>query len=411
MRRVVITGMGAITPVGNTVDEMWKSIYQSRCGIDYITAFDTSNCDIKVAAEVKEYNPRGYFKPLEEKKLDRFTQFGLIASMEAYKDAGLDNYDFDRERFSVIFGSGIGGSTIGMEYCKLIESGFEAVSRMTIPINLVNMVGANIAIKLKAYGSCTSVITACATGTDCIGKAFRDIRDGYSDIVAAGASEACINPIIVAGFAAIDTLSKSNNPTRASIPFDRERNGFVMGEGAGTLILEELEHAQNRNAKIYGEVVGYGTTCDAFSLTAPDLTLKQGVRAFNMALKEAKIEPKDISYMNAHGTSTKYNDKFETKIIKEVFGSSKPNVPISSTKSMTGHLMGAAGAIEAIISVKSIENAFIPPTIGYEYEDTECDLDYTVNKGRKKDLEYVLSNSLGFGGHNATIILKKYVEA
>ncbi len=406
MRRVVITGMGAITPIGNNVSQMWESVKNEKCGIDYMTLMDRNSCEIKVTGEVKNYDANEYFRGIELKKIDRFSQFSLIASQEAYEDSGLDKAEFDRERFSVIFGSGVGGGTIGPEFSKVKKLGCNGISRMTIVLNLVNMAAANVAIKLKAYGSCTPITTACATGTDCIGKAFRDIRDGYSDVVLAGAAEASINPVIINGFAAIGALSKCDDPTRASIPFDKEREGFVMGEGSGALVLEELEHALKRNAHIYAEVVAYGTTCDAYSLTSPDLHLTQGKRAFTNAMNEAGVEAKDIEYINAHGTGTKLNDKFETQIIKSVFGETNPNVAISSTKSMTGHLMGAAGAVEAIITTKALVDDYMPATIGYKVKDEECDLNYTVNKGKNKKLNCVLSNSLGFGGHNAVLILK-----
>lgn len=408
MRRVVITGMGAITPIGNNVSQMWESVKNEKCGIDYMTLMDRNSCEIKVAGEVKNYDANEYFRGIELKKIDRFSQFSLIASQEAYEDSGLDKAEFDRERFSVIFGSGVGGGTIGPEYSKVEKLGCNGISRMTIVLNLVNMAAANVAIKLKAYGSCTPITTACATGTDCIGKAFRDIRDGYSDVVLAGAAEASINPVIINGFAAIGALSKCDDPTRASIPFDKEREGFVMGEGSGALVLEELEHALKRNAHIYAEVAAYGTTCDAYSLTSPDMHLTQGKRAFTNAMNEAGVEAKDIEYINAHGTGTKLNDKFETQIIKSVFGETNPNVAISSTKSMTGHLMGAAGAVEAIITTKALVDDYVPATIGYKVKDEECDLNYTVNKGKNKKLNCVLSNSLGFGGHNAVLILKAY---
>lgn len=409
-KRVVITGLGAITPIGNCVEELWSSIRIGKLGIDKITQFDISNFDVKLAAEVKNFQPNKYIKNLEQKKMDRFSQMAVVASYEAYLQSGLNESELDRERFSVIFGSSMGGSTIGPEYLKIFEQGYDTVSKMTIPINMANMAAANIAIKLKAYGSCTPVITACSTGTDCIGKAFRDIREGYSDIAIAGAAEAPINPAVMAGFASIGTLTRSRNPNRASIPFDAERNGFVMGEGAGAIILEEYGHAKNRNAKILGEIVAYGSTCDACSLTSPDATLKNGSRAIKEALEEAQISASCIDYINAHGTSTKLNDSYETAIIKNVFGSYSTDVAISSTKSMTGHLLGASGAVETIICIKALENNFVPPTINYQVSDESCDLNYIPNRGIRKSLKYVLNNSLGFGGHNAVLIFKKYEE-
>lgn len=405
MRRVVITGMGAVTPIGNKVDDMWKSLIENSGGIGPITRFDTSNCDVKLAAEVKDLDVGEYLKPIEIKKMDRFSQFAVVSALDAYNDSGLQDEEIDRERFSVIYSSGMGGSTLCDEYNNIQREGYESVSKMTIPMNLINMPAANIAIKLKAYGTCEGIATACASGTDSIGKAFQDIKNGYSDVVLAGATDAPIIPVFMGGFLSIGALSKATDPKRASIPFDKERSGFVMGEGAGSLILEEYEHARKRNAKIYAEVLGYGATCDGHSLTAPDFSLKQGTRAMQKAFDEAGIEAADISYINAHGTSTKYNDQYETQIIKNVFGDHSKDIPVSSTKSFTGHLLGAAGAIEAIISAKALKESYIPPTIGYQVADEECDLDYVVNNGRKKELKYVLSNSLGFGGHNAVIIL------
>lgn len=407
MRRVVITGMGVISPIGNNVDDMWNSVRSGVCGIDKISLFDTSNCDIKVAAEVKEFQPRTYLNPLEQKKMDRFSQMAVLASYEAYKDSKLESIKFNNNRFSVILGSVFGGSTIGPEYAKIFSDGYNSVSKKTIPFNLLNMPAANVAIELKAHNTCAAINTACASGTDCIGQAFRDIRHGYTDISIAGATEASINPIIIAGFAALGVMSKSNDIYRASIPFDSERSGFVMGEGAGALMLEEYEHAKARDAKIYGELVAYRSTCDAYSLTSPDLSLKQGIRAINEALDEASIGPTDIGYINAHGTSTKLNDYYETALIKNVFGDHCHQLAISSTKAMTGHMLGAAGAVEAIICAKALQDGFIPATINYKSIDPECDLDYVPNTGRKCQLEYVLSNSVGFGGHNSVLILKK----
>lgn len=407
MRRVVITGMGAITPIGNSVSEMWDSVMVGTCGIDYATLIDIETCPVKVAGEVKNYDADKYFNKLAQMKLDRFSQFALIASQEAYKDSGLEKAELNRERFSVVFGSGIAGGMLGQEYSNIEKSGYESVSKMTIIKNLINMPAANIAIKLKAYGSCTPVATACATGGDCIGKAFRDIRDGYSDIVLAGASEAGINPVVIGGFAAMGTLTKSDDPKRASIPFDKERSGFVMGEGAGAIILEEYEHAKKRNAHIYAELAGYGTTCDAYNLTAPDSRGRQGKRAMKAAMEEAGIEPKDIPYINAHGTSTKLNDIFETTIIRDLFFETNPDICVSSTKSMTGHLLGASGAIEAVIATKALCESFVPPTIGYKVKDEACNLNYVAGKGFHKEMNYVMSNSFGFGGHNAVLVLKR----
>ncbi|MGL4106793.1 beta-ketoacyl-ACP synthase II [Clostridium sp. LP20] len=406
MKRVVITGVGVITPVGNDVCSFWESITKSKSGIDYIKSYDTTDTPIKVAAEVKNYDWKDYFKPIDIKRLDRFTQFALISSQEAYNDSRLNESIIDHERLGVVYSSGIGGSSIGTEYNRMIEKGFKYVSALTIPFNLVNMAAGNIAIKFKAYGSCSSLVSACATGTDCIGQAYRQIQRGEQDVIIAGSSESGINPLLIAAFSSLKALSRSDNPERASIPFDKERNGFVMGEGAGTLILEELDHAIKRNAKIYAEVVGYGSTCDAYNIVSPAPDLKQGIRAIKMALSDANIEYKDISYINAHGTSTIYNDKFESKIIEEVFYKDGNLVPVSSTKSMTGHLLGAAGSVEAVICAKSLEDNFIPATIGYKVKDEEFNLNYITNEGKREKLNYVLSNSLGFGGHNSALIFK-----
>lgn len=406
MRRVVVTGMGVVTPIGNTLDKMWKSILENKCGIGPITHFNTEECDIKLAAEVKDFNPELYMSKLERKKMNRFSQFAVASSMEAYLDSGLESENIDHEMFSVFFGSAVAGGTLSDEYFKILNTGYDAVSKMTIPSNLNNMAAANIAIKLKAHGSCVSIVTACAAGTDCIGKAYRDIKDGYSDIVLAGGSDASISPLYIAGFASIKAISRSTDPLRASTPFDKERSGFVMGEGAGSLVLEEYSHAKKRNAKIYAEVVGYGTTCDAHSLTAPDFGLLQGSRAMRYAIKEAGIEPSQISYINAHGTATKYNDEYETKVVKNVFGEASKKVAISSTKASMGHLLGAAGSVEAIVTIKALQEQYLPPTIGYQVYDENCDLDYVTNNGRKKNMEYAMSNSLGFGGHNAILVFR-----
>ena len=409
-RRVVVTGMGAITPLGHRVEELRCGLREGRSGIAPLTRFDTKESSIKVAAEVKDFEPTDHFTKMQVMKLDPFSQYALVASREAYADSGLADVAFDRGRFSVIFGSGVGGGTIGPEHSRYESAGTKGVSSMTIPTNLVNMAAANVAMAVQAYGSCTPIVTACATGSDCIGRGFQDVRDGYSDVVLAGAAEASITPVIIGGFAAIKALSESQDPARASIPFDRERNGYVMGEGAGSLILEELDHALARGATIHAEVVAYGSTCDAYNLTAPDPKLTQGVRAIRLALEEADLRPVNIDYVNAHGTSTKMNDAYETRIMREVFGADHPDVPISSTKSMTGHLMGAAGAVEGIISIFTVRDGYIPPTIGYREPDEDCDLNYTPNVGVERPVEYAMSNSLGFGGHNSVLIFKRWAS-
>ncbi|PJI08512.1 MULTISPECIES: beta-ketoacyl-ACP synthase II [Clostridium] len=408
-RRVVITGMGAITPVGNSTDSFWNSIKEGKCGIDFIKAFDAEDFKVKLAAEVKDFNPEDYIDRREANRMDRFSQFAIAASEEAVKDSKLDIDSLDKNRFGVIVGSGIGGiATIEKQNEKLLAKGPNRVSPMTIPMIIANMASGNLAIKYGAKGICTTIVTACASSNNAIGEAFRNIKFGYTDVMITGGSEAGVTPLSLAGFASMKAVTKSEDPNRASIPFDKDRSGFVMGEGSGILILEELEHALKRGAKIYAEVAGYGATCDAYHITSPAPNGEGGARAMKLAMDEDNAKPEDISYINAHGTSTAYNDSFETQAIKTVLGDYAYKVPVSSTKSMTGHLLGAAGAVEAIICAKAIEEGFIPPTIGYKEKDPECDLDYVPNKGRKLEVNYALSNSLGFGGHNATILFKKY---
>ncbi|CCJ33620.1 beta-ketoacyl-ACP synthase II [Caloramator australicus] len=407
-RRVVVTGLGAITPIGKDAKSFFKGVREGRLGIDYIRSFDTENFKVKVAAEVKDFDPNNYMDKKEAKRMDRFCQFAVASSIEAVKDSGLDVEEIDKNKFGVVIGSGIGGLlTIEKEHRNLLEKGPNKVGPLFIPMAIVNLAAGNVAIKFGAKGICSSVVTACASGTNAIGEAFRYIQMGYLDVAIAGGAEAPITPLALAGFTNLTALTNSNDPKRASIPFDLERSGFVMGEGAGILILEEYGHAIKRGAKIYAEVVGYGFTCDAYHMTAPDEEAEGASRAMEMALLDANIEKEKISYINAHGTSTPLNDKLETLAIKKVFGDYAKNIPISSTKSMTGHLLGAAGSIEAIVCVKAIEEGFIPPTIGYEKRDPECDLDYVPNEGRRGEVNYALSNSFGFGGHNACLIFKK----
>jgi len=406
-RRVVITGMGAITPIGNSVTEFFANVKAGKCGIDYITSFPTEGFSVKLAAEVKYFDPKNYMDIKETKRLERFSQFALAAAKEAIEDSGIDLEKVDRERFGVIVGSGIGGiESIEKEEQKLLEKGPKRINPLFIPMIITNMAAGNIAIKYGAKGVCTNVVTACATGSHCIGEAFRSIQHGYSDLILAGGTESSITPLSIAGFSSLTALSTSDNPTRASIPFDKERDGFVMGEGAGILLLEEYEHAVARGAKIYAEVVGYGATCDAYHITSPAPDGEGAARAMIGAMKEADITPKDISYINAHGTSTPVNDKFETAAVKNAMGEEAYRIPISSTKSMIGHLLGAAGAVEAIVCVKAITDNFVPATIGLTVKDEECDLDYVPGSGREQKVSYAMSNSLGFGGHNATLIFK-----
>ncbi|KOR26466.1 beta-ketoacyl-ACP synthase II [Clostridium sporogenes] len=410
-KRVVITGMGAITPIGNNVNDFWNSIKEEKVGIDNIKSFDTENFKVKLAAEVKDFNPEEYMDKKEARRLDRFCQFAIAAAQQAVDDSKLDLDKINKEKFGVIVGSGIGGlATIEKEEQKLLEKGPNRVSPLFIPTIISNMAAGNIAIKFGAKAMCSTVVTACATGTNCVGEAFRAIKNGEVDIMLAGGTEASITPIAIAGFTNLTALSKSTDPNRASIPFDKDRDGFVMGEGSGILLLESLEHALDRGAKIYGEVVGYGFTCDAYHMTSPAPGGEGAARAIELAIKEAGINKEEVSYINAHGTSTPYNDKFETEAIKKVFKDYSNSIPISSTKSMIGHLLGAAGAVEAILCAKSLEEGYVPATVGYKVKDEECDLDYVTSGGRNKIINYAMSNSLGFGGHNAVILLKKWGE-
>ena len=409
-RRVVITGLGAITPIGNNVQEFWKGIKEGKCGVDNITQFDATNFKVKLAAEVKGYNPEDYFDRREAKRLDKFSQYAMIAAREAWKDSNLDKETENMERVGIIIGSGIGGiQTIEREHGKCMERGPERVSPMYIPMGISNMATGNVAIDIGAKGESIAMVTACASGTHCIGESFRMIKHGYQDIVLAGGTEAGITPLGIAGFANIKALSKSEDKSRASIPFDKERNGFVMGEGAGVIVLEELEHALARKAKIYAEIVGYGATSDAYHITSPAPGGEGGARAMKIAMQEANAKPEEITYINAHGTSTPLNDSSETQAVKTALGEEEARkVMMSSTKGHTGHLLGAAGGVEAIVCAKAIEEGFVPATINYKVPDEECDLDIVPNEGRKVDVEYAMSNSLGFGGHNSTILLKKF---
>ena len=410
-RRVVVTGIGAITPIGNNADEFWKGLKEGKCGIDTITAFDVSNFKVKLAAEVKGYNPEDYFDKRSARRLDKFAQFAMIAAREAMKDSGMTKENTDFNRVGVFIGSGMGGlETIEKENKVCFEKGYDKISPMYIPMVISNMATGNVAIDLGLRGESFSIATACASATHSIGEAYRAIKHGYQDAVFTGGTEASITPTGVAGFTNIKALSQSQDKNRASIPFDKERSGFVMGEGAGVLVLEELEHAKKRGAKIYAEIVGYGASSDAFHITSPAPNGEGGARAMVNAIKDAKIEAKDITYINAHGTSTHLNDSCETAAIKTALGESSKTVMVSSTKGNTGHLLGAAGAVEAIACVKAIEDDFVPPTINYKVPDEECDLDIVPNEGRNVKVEYAMSNSLGFGGHNSSIIFKKYED-
>lgn len=407
--RVVITGMGAVTPIGNTQEEFWENAKAGKLGIDEIKSIDTAGLDVKFAGEIKNLDLSKFLDKKECRRLDKFTQYALIASMEAVENAKLDLEKIDKERFSIVVGSGIGGfNTNGKEYKILHTKGVKRISPMYIPMTIINAAAANIAIKFGARGMCTSAVTACATGTNSIGDAYRHIKHGYADIAITGGCEASITPIAIAGFLNMRALSTTDDKTKASTPFDKDRNGFVMGEGAGMLVIESLNHAQKRGANILAEIVGYGSTCDAYHITSPSPEGVVSANAMKNAVKEANINLSEVSYINAHGTSTYYNDLYETIAIKNVFGKDAKKIPISSTKSMIGHLLGAAGAVESIVCVKALNEGFIPPTIGYTQSEEELDLDYVPNKGRYEDLKYVLNNSLGFGGHNACLLFKKW---
>lgn len=410
-RRVVVTGLGAITPIGNNVEDFWNGIKQGKCGIDEIKLFDTTNFKAKLAGEVKDYNPEDFLDKKSAKRLDRFSQFAVIASKEAMKDSGISEENTDMTRVGAIISSGIGGlNTIEEQNKNLLEKGPDRISPMFIPTAIVNMATGNVAIELGIKGESYSMVTACASATHSIGEAFRTIRHGYQDVMVVGGTEASITPTGVAGFSNIKALSTVTDKLRASIPFDKERSGFVMGEGAGVIVLEELEHAKKRNAKIYAEMVGYGASSDAYHITSPLPDGEGGARAMINAMEDAGITPKDVTYINAHGTSTPLNDKCETSAVKTALGEYANTVMVSSTKGHTGHLLGAAGGVEAIACVKAIEDNFVPATIGYKEKDEECNLDIVPNIGRNIEVKVAMSNSLGFGGHNSTVIFKKYQE-
>lgn len=410
-RRVVITGMGVVSPIGNNVEEVWDALQEGRCGIGKVTHFDTSEFRAKLAGEVKDLDMEQYFIKRELKFNDRFTQFARIAAKQAYADSGLSEDTIKADAFGVILGSGIGGiATIEGASTTLKDRGPSRVSPYFIPMALINLAPGSVAIDLGAKGNVSSVVTACAASTNAIGEAFHRIRDGYEDIIAAGGSEASITPVAMAGFASMRALHEGEDPMRASIPFDAQRKGFVMGEGAGVLILEELEHALARKANIYGEIVGYGSTCDANHITAPLADGSSAAKAMQMAVKDAALQMQDVDYINAHGTSTPLNDSSETLAVKKAFGKDAMKPYVSSTKSMSGHLLGASGALEAIISTLAVQNDFVPATINYQHKDEACDLNLVVNEGLHTPVHVAMSNSLGFGGHNASIIIRKWEE-
>ncbi|MBB6453035.1 beta-ketoacyl-acyl-carrier-protein synthase II [Salirhabdus euzebyi] len=410
-RRVVVTGMGAVTPVGNDVDTLWDSIISGKSGIDIVTKVNPDNFPAKVAGELKDFDPTVYMDKKEAKRMDLFTQYAVAASVMAVKDAGLDINEEIAHRTGVWIGSGIGGmSTFEEQYSKFLEKGYRRVSPFFVPMMIPDMGAGQVSIILGAKGINSCTVTACASGANSIGDAFKVIQRGDADYMITGGAEAPITNMAFAGFSSAKALSTNENPKTASRPFDKNRDGFVMGEGAGILILESLESAKKRGAKIYAEIVGYGSTGDAHHITAPAPEGEGASRAMKQAIEDANVQATDVGYINAHGTSTELNDKFETQAIKNVFGEHSYNLYVSSTKSMTGHLLGAAGAVESVISIKSLTESIVPPTTNYETKDPECDLNYAPNEPVKKDLSVVMSNSLGFGGHNVSLVFKKFEE-
>lgn len=412
-RRVVVTGMGAVSPIGNNVAEMWSNAKAGVCGIDTITAFDLKDFQVSMAGEVKNLNMEDFLDKSDIKRHTRFVQFALIAAKEAVKDSGLDISVENAHRCGTLISSGIGCiGTIEQEHNRGLAKGFERISPYFIPTTITNMAAGAVALQHGLKGKCTCVVTACAGGTNAVGDAFQHIRDGYSEVMVCGGTEAAITPMGIGGFASLRALSRATDKNRASIPFDAERNGFVMGEGAGVLVLEELEHAKARGAKIYGEVLGYGSNCDAHHMTAPDPEAGSATECLKLALEDGGISLEKVDYINAHGTSTPLNDKGETLAIKQAFGEDlAKKLAVSSTKAMTGHLLGAAGAVELIFSILTVKEDYILPTINYQQADPNCDLDIVPNVGREQEVHYAMSNSLGFGGHNAAVLVGKYSES
>ena len=411
MNRVVVTGLGAVTPIGNDVDTFWNSLKEKKIGFGPITAFDTTEFKVKLAAEVKNFDAKQFMDPKAARRMERFSQFAVAAAKQALDDAKINMSEMDPYRIGVSIGSGVGSlQIIEKEHVKMMEKGPGRVNPLMVPLMISNMAAGNVSIQFGLKGKCIDVVTACASGTHSIGEAMRSIQHGEVDVMVTGGTESCITPIGVAGFSGLTALSTSEDPKRASIPFDAERSGFVMGEGAGIVVLESLEHAKARGAKIYAELVGYGATCDAYHITSPAEDGSGAARAMLNAMDEAGIKPEQIDYVNAHGTSTHHNDLFETKAIKLALGEHAPHVKINSTKSMIGHLLGAAGGVEFVTCVKSIENGFVHATVGLSVDDPECDLDYTKGEGVSVNVNYAISNSLGFGGHNASLLVKKFED-
>ena len=408
-RRVVITGLGAVTPVGLTAAESWQAVRSGVCGIGPITQFDASSQKVSLAAEVKGFDADALLGKQEAKRMGRCTQFARVSAREALADSGLNTEAEDLDRCGVIVSSGIGGLSITeAEHDRGLARGWDRVSPFYIPTAICNMAAGQIAIDTGFRGMCTCPVTACAGGTNAVGDAFHYIRDGYADVMLCGGTESAVTPLAIGGFTSMKALSQATDPNRASIPFDAERSGFVLGEGAAILVLEELQHALDRGAHIYAEFVGYGATCDAYHMTAPRPDGSGGAKAMAMAIADAGITPDQVDYINAHGTSTHLNDAGETAAVKMVFGDHARKLSMSSTKSMTGHMLGAAGAVEAMFTALSLRDGYMPATIHYSVPDPECDLDVVPNEGREAQLRYALSNSLGFGGHNGSILLKKW---
>lgn len=408
-RRVAVTGLGVVAPIGNTVEEFWKCIKEGKVGIGPITKFDTSGYDVKIAAEVKGFVAKERLDFRSARRMEPFSQYAAAAAREAFMDAGIDMEQEDPYRAGVIIGSGIGSlETVEENYTRIMEKGPSRVNPLMVPLMISNMAAGNVSIQLGLKGKCTNVVTACATGTNCIGDAFRAIQYDDADIMVAGGTESCICPCGVAGFTGLTALSKTEDVRRASIPFDKDRNGFVLGEGAGVVVLEELEHAKRRGAHIYAELAGYGCTGDAFHITSPAEDGVGAGMAMKLAMKEGGVWPEQIDYINAHGTSTFYNDLYETRGIKYALGDAAYRVVVNSTKSMIGHLLGAAGGVEFVTCVKTIQEGFIHQTVGTTQAGEECDLNYAIGAPVEQDVNFCLSNSLGFGGHNATLLLKKY---
>ncbi len=404
-RRVVITGLGAVTPLGHTAQVSFAAARQGACGVDKITAFDVSDHKVKLAAEVKNLRVEEHLDKKEARKLDRFTQFALIAAQEAMQDSGLKLEQEDRARIGVSVSSGIGGlSAIEREHSKGLDHSFDRVSPFFIPMSIGNMAAGHIAITYGLQGMCTCPVTACAGGTNAVGDSFRQVRDGYADVMVCGGAEASITPLGIGGFTSMKALCESQNPNRASIPFDKDRNGFVMGEGAGILVLEEYEHAVKRGAKIYCELLGYGSNCDAYHITAPLPDGSGAANCMRLAMADADVKPEDVVYLNAHGTSTQLNDRAEIGAVKQVFGPAAAKLQISSTKSMVGHMLGASGAVEAVFTALTVHEGVILPTINYQVPDPDCDLDIVPNQAREVAVTVAMSNSFGFGGHNASLI-------